>query len=94
MLNESITEYNVVRELLARCVNTTPDVGQKYPIITFDLGVVLKAMPIIWDKPDLYRNHIILIGLFYANMNYMHMIGSSSSRSLLYVTFRHKRSFK
>ena len=47
MINKSITEYKVVRELLARCVNATRDVGQKYIIITFDLGVVRKAMPII-----------------------------------------------
>lgn len=53
MINEPITDYKVVRVLLARSHQNTRLVGQKYTIITFDLGVVMKAMPIIWDKPEL-----------------------------------------
>ena len=73
MINEPITEYKVVRELLARSQQSTRLVGQKYTIITFDLGVVMKAMPIIWDKPDVYKAFIVLIGPFQV-MNYMNMI--------------------
>lgn len=47
-ISEPITEYNAVREVLKRCQAATKEVGQDYTIVTFDLGVVMKAMPIIW----------------------------------------------
>ncbi len=67
MINEPITEYKVVRDILQRCQQATFEVGQKYVITTFDLGVTMKAMPIIWDKPDLYRDHVVLIGSFHSH---------------------------
>lgn len=57
----SCTEYNVVKELLRRCEKATEEVGQNYTITTFDLGVIMKAMPIIWDNPAAYKNHIVFI---------------------------------
>ena len=81
MINEPITEYKVVREILHRCEKATREVGQLYTITSFDLGVIMKAMPIIWDKPEVYRNHIILIGSFHTIMNYLNMIGHKMAGS-------------
>ena len=47
-INEAITEYNTVAELLKRSAEATAEVGQKYTIVTFDLGVCMKALPLIW----------------------------------------------
>ena len=81
MINEPITEYKVVKEILDRCARATEEVGQKYTVITFDLGVIMKAMPIIWNKPNGYRGHIILIGAFHTIMNYLNMIGHKMAGS-------------
>ena len=47
-INEPITEYCTVAVLLKQSSEATHEVGQKYVITTFDLGVVMKAMPLIW----------------------------------------------
>lgn len=72
---EPITQYNVVKSLLKKSEQATEEVGQNYTITTFDLGVCMKALPIIWDNPDDYQNHIILIGAFHVIMNYLNMLG-------------------
>ena len=43
--NEPITENNTVVELLRRSEEATAEVGQKYVISTYDLGVCMKALP-------------------------------------------------
>jgi hypothetical protein len=68
-ITEPITQYNVVKELLRQCQKATEEVCQKYTVTTFDLGVVMKAMPIIWSRPAEYKDHIILIGTFHTIMN-------------------------
>ena len=75
MINEPIIEYKVVHEILHRCEKATREVGQLYTITSFDLRVIMKVMPIIWDKPEVYSNHIILIGSFHTIINYLSMIG-------------------
>ena len=71
----------MVRELFSRCSLATKSVGQVYTIVTFDLGVIMKPMPIIWDKPDIYKNFIVLIGPFHTIMNYMNMIDKKMADS-------------
>lgn len=73
-INEPITEYSTVSELLKQSSEATSEVGQKYVITTFDLGVVMKAMPLIWKWPDHYKDHIVLIGQFHTVMNYIGML--------------------
>ena len=41
----------------------------------------MKAMPIVWDKPENYRGHVILIGSFNSIMNYLKMIGHKMAGS-------------
>ena len=47
-INQPITDNAVVYELLKRSEAATEEVGQPYTINTFDLGVVMKACPIVW----------------------------------------------
>jgi hypothetical protein len=43
----------------------TREVGQEYIITTLDLGVYMKAYPIVWSKSDQYKKHMILTGTFH-----------------------------
>lgn len=75
-INQPITDYSTVQELLRRSEVATAEVaggegGQQYVINTFDLGVCMKALPLLWSDPDKYKQHIVLIGQFHTLMNYM-----------------------
>ena len=53
----------------------TQEVGQEYILCTFDLGVCMKAFPLVWNNPVRYQKHIVLIGSFHVACAYMKMIG-------------------
>lgn len=59
----------------------TKEVGQQYVISTFDLGVCMKAYPLIWNDPVKYKNHIVLIGTFHLMCAYFKMIGKKMDSS-------------
>ena len=61
-ITQSITQYSVVQELLRQSEAATSEVGQEYVLNTFDLGVLMKAMPLIWKNPDRYSKHVITPG--------------------------------
>ena len=46
-INHTITQYETVKELLRRSEEATLEIGQKYTINTFDLGVCMKALPLV-----------------------------------------------
>lgn len=78
-IHQPITEYSTVHELLRRAEEATAEVaggegGQQYVINTFDLGVCMKALPLVWQWPDRYKKHIILPGQFHTALTYMGMI--------------------
>ena len=79
-INEPITEYNTVAELLKRSAEATAEVGQKYTINTLDLGVCMMALPLIWTFPQQYSHQIVMIGQFHTVMNYLNMIGHKMAR--------------
>ena len=62
VINHPITNYTRMKECLRVCRVASQEVGQKYAITTFDLGVCMKAYPIIWKSPDFYSDHIVIIG--------------------------------
>ncbi|CAM4596655.1 unnamed protein product [Leuciscus chuanchicus] len=51
-INQPITDNAVVYEILKRSEAATEEVGQPYTINTFDLGVVMKACPIVWKNEE------------------------------------------
>ncbi len=70
-INQPITDNAVVCEILKRSEAATEEVGQPYTINTFDLGVVMKACPIVWKYEEEFSKHVILVGKFHTVMNYM-----------------------
>ena len=76
-----ITEYSTVKECLHFAERATHEVGQKFVYSTFDLGVCMKAFPLIWNNPQRFDNHIVLIGTFHLSMGYMNMIGKKMDGS-------------
>ena len=75
VINQPITDYKTVQQCLDHAEKATNEVGQKYVITTFDLGVCMKAYPIVWNNPEKYKNHIILIGTFHLTCAYLKMVG-------------------
>ena len=73
-IHQPITDNAVVRELLKRSEKATAEVGQYWVLNTFDLGVCMKALPIIWRWPDEFASHAVMIGPFYTSMNYLGML--------------------
>ncbi|XP_046346792.1 uncharacterized protein LOC124127441 [Haliotis rufescens] len=76
-----ITEYKTVQECLRYAENATNEVDQEYIITTFDLGVCMKAYPLVWNNQTKYEKHIILIGTFHLVCAYMKMIGKKMNGS-------------
>ena len=71
VINHPITEYKTVQE----CLRVAKEVGQGYVITTFDLGVCMKAFPLMWQNPEKYRDHVILIGTFHLECAFMKILG-------------------
>ena len=75
VINCPITEYRAVQECLRYSEDASNEVGQQYVITTFDLGVCMKAYPLIWLNPVKYQKHIVMIGSFHVICAYFKMIG-------------------
>lgn len=70
-----ITDNKAVKECLRFSEEASLEVGQKYVITSFDLGVCMKAYPLVWNYQKRYENHIIMIGTFHLACSYLKMIG-------------------
>ena len=79
-IDQPITEYAVVQELLKRSEEATAEVGQKYTLNTFDLGVCMKALPLVWKYPERYKFHVITPGAFHTGMNLIGMLTAHKCR--------------
>lgn len=84
-IHQPITDNAVVHELLKRSEAATVEVGQKWVLNTFDLGVCMKALPIIWRWPDEFAYHVVTIGPFHTSMNYIGMITNHKMRGSGYT---------
>lgn len=87
VINQPITEYKTVQECLRAAEEATGEVGQEYVITTFDLGVCMKAYPLVWNSPEKYKKHIILIGTFHLLCAYMKAVGKKMAGSGLAEVF-------
>ena len=81
VLNCPITEYKAVQECLRYSEEATKEVGQRYTISSFDLGVCMKAYPLVWKNPERYKDHIIMIGSFHVVCAYLKMVGKKMDGS-------------
>ena len=81
VINHPITDYSTVQECLRFAEEATKEVGQTYTITTFDLGVCMKALPLIWNDPEKYKNHIVMVGTFHLVCAYLKMVGKKMAGS-------------
>ena len=81
VINCPITEYKAVQECLRYSEEATKEVGQRYTISSFDLGVCMKAYPLIWKNPERYKDHIVMIGSFHVVCAFMKMVGKKMEGS-------------
>ena len=84
-IHQPITDNSVVRELLKRSEAATAELGQRWVLNTFDIRVCLKALPIVWQWPDEFASHVIMIGPFHTSMNYMTMLTGHKMRGSGYT---------
>jgi len=70
-----ITDNKSVQECLRYSEEAPKEVGQHYVITTFDLGVCMKAYPLVWNSARRYEDHIIMIGTFHLACGYLKMLG-------------------
>lgn len=81
VINHPITENSTVQECLRMSKKCSEEVGQRYTITTFDLGVCMRAYPIIWKNPNIYKDHIVMIGSFHTVCAYLKMVGKKMEGS-------------
>ena len=75
-IHQPITQYDTAQKLLNHSEEATRAVGQTYTINTFDLGVCMKALTLVWKFPEKYQNHIIIPSPFHTEMNYIGMLAN------------------
>ena len=81
VINHPITDNATVQECLGVSREASTEAGQFYAVTTFDLGVCMKAYPIIWKNPNYYSDHIVLVGTFHLVSAYSKMIGKKMNGS-------------
>ena len=81
VINHPITDFSTIQECLRAAEEASHEVGQEYVITSFDLGVCMKAYPILWSNPARYKNHIVLIGTFHILCAYFKMLGKKMDGS-------------
>ena len=75
MINAPTSDLKTIQECLRCSQEGSTEAGQEYTISTFDLGVCMKAYPMIWSEPEKYKSHIILIGTFHCCGAYLKGVG-------------------
>ena len=75
VVNHPVTELSTVQELLRLSKIATDVIGQRYTTCTFDLAIVMKALEILWNEKEKYRDFIIQIGAFHTICAYFNVLG-------------------
>ena len=84
-IHHPITKFETVQQLLRISEEATKKVGQRYIITTFDLGVCMKVLPMVWKYPEIYKDHIVLVGAFHTQMNFIGMLTGKKARGSGYA---------
>jgi hypothetical protein len=62
---------------IARSVEVSKKLNQKYTFITFDYAAAKIAFDIVWDQPSLYKDVIVHLGAFHTMCSYMGALGKN-----------------
>ena len=81
VVNHPVTELSTVQELLRLSKIDTDMIGQRYTKCTFDLAIVMKALEILWNEKEKYRDFIIQIGAFHTICAYFNVLGKKMKGS-------------
>jgi hypothetical protein len=77
----SVTDYQTVQACIARSVEVSKKLNQKYTFITFDYAAAKIAFDIVWDQSSPYKNVIVHLGAFHTMCSYMGALGKMMSGS-------------
>ena len=81
VINHPVTELSTVQELLRLSEVATNVIDQRYTICTSDLAIVMKALEIIWNEKEKYRDFIVQIGAFHTICAYFNILGKKMDGS-------------
>ena len=81
VINQPITDLCAIQECIKRSDRASKELGQQYTIITYYLGVCMKAYPLLWQYPQFYKDHIVLMGSFHTVCAYLRVIGKKVTGS-------------
>ena len=76
-----MTKYKTVEELLKHPEEATKSVGQEHVISTFDFGVRMRTLPLVWKYPE----HIVFSGPFHTKMKFISMFTKKKARGSGYI---------
>ena len=71
VINHPVTKLSTVQERLRLSKVATDVIGQHCTICTFDLAIIMKALEIIWNEKEKYRDFVVQIGAFYTICTYL-----------------------
>ena len=80
-LNQPITDYATVQQILKISQKASKDVEQKFTYITFDLAVAKMAYCLVWHKQLLFSDVIVHLGVFHIISAYLKAVGKIMSCS-------------
>ena len=78
-LNQPITDYATVQQILKISQKASKDVEQKFTYITFDLAVAKMAYCLVWHKQLLFSDVIVHLGVFHIISAYLKAVGKIMS---------------
>ena len=87
VIQRSITEHSTVQEVLWYSKGASNEVTKSIVITTFDLGVCMRAFPLVWNSQEKSKNLIIIIGTLQLIMTYFKMIGKKYLDLVLVMFF-------
>ena len=87
VIQRLIIEYSTVKEVLRYSKEASNEFRKSIVITTFDLGVCMKAFPLVWNSQEKSKNLIIVIGTLQLIMAYFKMIGKKYLDLVLVMFF-------
>ena len=76
-IHQPITQYETVPRTIAAVRGSHKN--------TFDLGFCMKALPLIWTFPDEFKKHVVILGPFNTEINFIGTLTNHKMQGSGYV---------